>query len=61
MADLSYGLDRGATLVVEGTGAGTLDMELIVDNAVGVTKKDLVLALTRFTQSIQEDDRLPEV
>ncbi len=61
MADLSYGLDRGETLVTEGTAAGTLDIELIVDNAVGLTKKDIFLALIRFQRSVQEDDRLPEV
>ncbi len=61
MADISYHLDRGAELVIEGTGASTQDIELIVDNAESVTKKDVLLALTRFQHSIQNDDRFAEV
>ena len=60
MADLSYHLDRGETLVVVGTAAATSDIELIVDNAASVTKKDVLLALEQFKQSVQEDERFAE-
>ena len=57
MADISYHLDRGETLVTLGTAQGTSDIELIVDNAVNVTRKDVLLALERFERAVQEDDR----
>ena len=60
MADISYHVDRGdysAANVTEGTAQGTSDIELIVDNAVGVTRKDVLLALEAFKKSVKEDDR----
>ena len=61
MADLSYGLDRGVTLPVEGTSSGGYDVEVLLDNAVGLTRKEAILALEKIIQVIQQDDRLDEV
>ena len=64
MADLSYHVDRGdysAASVTVGTAAATSDIELVVDNAVGVTQKDVLLALEAFKKTVQEDQRYAEI
>lgn len=64
MANISYHVDRGdysAANVTVGTGASTQDIELIVDNAEGVTKKDVLLALKAFEKTIKEDERYAEI
>jgi hypothetical protein len=53
MADISYHLDRGVDAATAGTGAATSDIELIIDNAVGVTKKDVLLALKKFEDAVK--------
>lgn len=44
MADRIYGLDRGQTefQVSEGSASPTLDVELVVDLAVGLTKAEVL-------------------
>ena len=61
MADLSYGLDRGVTLPVEGTASGGFDVEVLLDNAVNLTRKEAILALQYIIKVIQEDDRFAEI
>jgi hypothetical protein len=64
MADVSFHLDRGGNgvggYVTEGTAQGTSDIELIIDNAVGVTKKDIFLALEEFSKVIKESSSFAE-
>jgi hypothetical protein len=55
MADRFYGVDRGqdaATVAATTTG---LDIELTVDDAVGVTKKDIIVALEAIRKAVLED------
>lgn len=61
MADVSYHLDRGVTVPTSGTAQGTSDIELIIDNAEGVTKKDIYLALEHFKKAVQESALFDEI
>lgn len=58
MADVSFHIDRGATAadLTFGTAQGTSDIELIIDNAEGVTKKDIILALNLFSQAVLQSE-----
>lgn len=55
MADRYYGVDRGqdkATVAASTTG---LDVELVVDDAVNLTKRDIVNALREIEKAVLED------
>lgn len=55
MADRFYGLDRGERLVTIDTSTTGKDVEVVVDDAVGLTKKDIVLALQGIGDAVLED------
>ena len=55
MADRFYGVDRGQTRATVGTSTTNLDVELILDDAVGLTKKDVILALEAIQKAFLED------
>lgn len=54
MADRIYGLDRGQTefSVSEGSSSPTLDVEVVVDLAVGLTKSEVLQALDMIKNHI---------
>ena len=61
MADRFYGVGRGeqkATVAALTTG---LDVELVVDDAVGLTKKDILTALEKIEKAVLEDAGLTTV
>jgi len=61
MADRFYGVGRGeqkATVAAATTG---LDVELVVDDAVGLTKKDILTALEKIEKAVLEDAGLTTV
>ncbi len=55
MADRFYGLDRGQTLVTIGAATANLDVEVVVDDAVNLTKKDILTALDQIKAAVLED------
>lgn len=57
MADRFYSLDRGqiARQVTVGATSPGLDVEVAVDDAVGLSKKDIVNALDQIKKAILED------
>jgi hypothetical protein len=55
MADRFYGVDKGQSKATVDTSTTGLDIELIVDDAVGVTKKDIVIALERIKEAVLQD------
>ena len=55
MADRFYGVDRGQTQATVGSATSNLDVELVVDDAVNLTKKDIYLALDAITKALLED------
>lgn len=55
MADRFYGLDRGQTTVTVSAATTGLDVELVVDEAVSLSKKDILLALEEFKKAILQD------
>lgn len=56
MADRFYGVDRGQDKATVATSTTGLDVELVVDNAVGLEKKDIILALEEIRKAVLEDD-----
>lgn len=56
MADRFYGVDRGQTAATVDTSTTGLDVELVVDDAVGLEKKEIVQALDAIIKAILEDD-----
>lgn len=61
MADRYYGLDRGDGFieVSEGTSSPTKDVEVVVDLAVGLEKKDVLHLLKMISDHITVDDWPP--
>lgn len=55
MADRFYGVDRGQTKATIDTSTTGLDVELIVDDAVALTKKDILLAIQAIYDAVKED------
>lgn len=60
MADIFYGVDRGETevdVVTSGTSPGK-DIEVVVDDAVGLTKEEVIRALRVMIANhiLKEDD-----
>ena len=56
MADRFYGIDRGERLVTIDTSTTGKDVEVVVDDAVGLTKKDIHLALLAVSSAVLEDE-----
>ena len=56
MADRFYGVDRGQTRATVAASTTNLDVELILDDAVGLTKKDVILALEAIQKAFLEDN-----
>lgn len=56
MANRFYGMDRGANRATTAATQQNLDVELIVDDAVGLTKKDIIIALNRIKEAVLEDE-----
>lgn len=61
MADRFYGLDRGETVPTVDTSTTGKDVEVTVDQAVGLTSGDQVILLSLLIRAIQEDANLTEV
>lgn len=55
MADIFYGADRGQTAVTRSTTTTGLDVELVVDDAVSLTKKDILLLVDAIRDAVKED------
>lgn len=58
MADLFYGLDRGDTEfdIVEQASSPTKDVEVVVDDAVSLTKAEVIQALQMVIAHIVKAD-----
>lgn len=58
MADIIYGLDRGDTEfdIVSGSTSPTKDVEVVVDDAVNLTKEEVVRALDMIKNHIIKND-----
>lgn len=58
MADIFYGLDRGDTEfdLVQDSSSPTKDVEVVVDDAVGLTKEEVVRALDMVKNHIIKGD-----
>lgn len=58
MADIFYGADRGDTEfdVVTDSSSPTKDVEVVVDDAVGLTKKDVLVILDMIKNHILKED-----
>jgi hypothetical protein len=56
MADRFYGVDRGESKATLGTSTTGKDIELVVDDAVGLTKFDKVTALEKIMKAVLEDE-----
>lgn len=55
MADRFYGINRGAERATTSAAQLNTDIELIVDDAVNLTKKDIDLALERIRDEVLQD------
>ena len=55
MADRFYGIDRGEDTGTVGTSTTGLDIEVVVDDAVNLTKAEIVRGLEYLKKSILED------
>ena len=55
MADRFYTFNRGDSRAGVAASQQNTDVELIVDDAVGLEKKDILLALDRIKEEIQKD------
>lgn len=55
MADRFYGVDRGQTKATVAAATTGLDVELTVDDAVNLEKKDILLALKAIEKALLED------
>lgn len=61
MADIFIGVDRGGNKATIDSSTQNLDTELVVDNAVGVTKQDILKALKEIEKAVLETDLLNEI
>jgi hypothetical protein len=61
MADRYYGLDRGETTPTVDTSTTGKDVELVVDQAVNLTRGEIYNALTLIQKAVQEDKNLVDV
>lgn len=61
MADRFYGVDRGEDKATAAGATTGKDTEVTIDLAVGVTKKDAILALNMIVKAIQEDKTWLEI
>jgi len=55
MADRFYGVDRGEDKATVSASTTGLDIELVVDDAVSLTKKDIYLAFRAMEKALLED------
>lgn len=55
MADRFFGVDRGQTAATVDTSTTGLDVELVVDNAVSLSKKDIINSLEAIRKAVLED------
>ena len=55
MADRFYGVDRGQTKATVDSSTTGLDIEVTVDDAVGLTKKDIIVAFEAIKKAVLED------
>jgi len=55
MANRFYSVDRGETAATVAAATSGRDIELIVDDAVGVTKEDIYRAFIIFEKAVLED------
>lgn len=58
MADVIYGMDRGDTEfdIVEQASSPTKDVEVVVDDAVNLTREEVVRALNMIRNHILKQD-----
>ncbi len=56
MADRFYGVDRGQSAATVSAATTGLDIELVVDQAVNVTKFDVITALEKILKAVKEDE-----
>lgn len=58
MADIFYGVDRGDNEqdVVTDSSSPTKDVEVVVDDAVGLTKNDVIISLQMIINHLQKED-----
>lgn len=63
MADIFLGMDRGEdrTDIVEQGASPTKDVEITIDDAVNMTRKDIVLMLEHMIAHVKEMATLNEV
>lgn len=63
MADIFLGMDRGEdrTDIVEQGTSPTKDIEITIDDAVNMTRKDIVLMLEHIIAHVKEMATLNEV
>ena len=55
MATRYYGISRGETSVTKDSSTTSKSMELAVNDAVNITRNDLVTALERILKAVKED------
>ena len=58
MADIFYGLDRGDIEedIVTDTSSPTKDIEVAIDDAVGLTKSEIVQSLQKLINHVMKQD-----
>jgi hypothetical protein len=58
MADLFYGLDRGdqENEIVTASSSPTKDIEIVIDDAVGLTKAEVIQGLQMIINHIIKED-----
>lgn len=61
MATRFYGIGRGDDAATAAGSTTSEEMELAVNDAVGITKKDIALALERIAKAVKEDEAFTEI
>jgi hypothetical protein len=56
MADRFYGVGRGENVATVAAATTGKDVELVVDDAVGLTKLDKITALEKILKAVKEDE-----
>lgn len=56
MADRFYGMARGDNKATVSTSTTGFSMELTIDDAVNLTRRDIYLALERISEAVLEDE-----
>jgi len=61
MADVFYGINPGEKNVTRDTATTGKHTEVVVDDAQGLKKKDVVLALKRIEEKVLEDTAFNDI